>query len=829
MINKYWRPAVASFLFVVFLFSVSSPLIGKAQTPNHHPVILVHGIGGKADTYWNEENGAKSIYQTLSDNGYDMDLVIRFAYPADSSGQEYPFASVIDAAEKLKQEIDDLRSRSGSDTVDIVAHSLGGIITRQYMKQYPNHHIRKFVDLATPHSGSEVMGFYNSTIEDIATFNHSAQPNSIWDLYIKPKISQGLNDLAHDLWKNHLSSTLPDPTSPAAKQLDPNSSFIRDLNQMGNSPSDAEYYLLYGDIFVNLKMNFFGVWAELNNLASVGDLVMATQNASTIPNIVNSPNFSSYIYQKEGFDDDLDAKVEFYIDNWDPVITFAVTDPLKMDTWHNGLLRNPNVNQKILSILNNNFTPPITITPTSVTSTPPISYGNSSTVMLFDVSGSMGEQDSTGVTKLDAAKGAGGRILDIIQAENSAAQGAQVGILSFSSSAGVNSQLSVDVDSVRFALDNLYASGGTGMPDGLRLSIDQFTGSPDVKPIIIMLSDGLPNIGLNGEGFLDETQVRQQVLDLASEAGNKNICIYTVGFGVPNTTGNVSGEASIDEDFLKQVSANSGCGAYYNAQNATDLANVYVGLRHESTGNVLLKKTGEIAQGQTVDIGAIAVPQGQNELLVTLNWPGSQLDPVLRDPAGKIIDQNYPGATFYQSKSLASVIIQNPLAGNWNLSAIGMDVPEGKTVYNAVVSSRSTGVAPTPTPGGNSGLALVIIFMAMGGLIVYMVTVTSRRGRQFAIASGNASMIALSGQSGGRLLSLSDNYLIGRGSECQVRLSDRSVSRQHARIRYANGRWYIQDLKSAGGTYLNGTKISASPLKPGDRIHIGSTEFEFRT
>ena len=79
MINKYWRPAVASFLFVVFLFNASSPLIGKAQTPNRHPVILVHGIGGKADSYWNEENGAKSIYQTLSDNGYDMDFYKRTA------------------------------------------------------------------------------------------------------------------------------------------------------------------------------------------------------------------------------------------------------------------------------------------------------------------------------------------------------------------------------------------------------------------------------------------------------------------------------------------------------------------------------------------------------------------------------------------------------------------------------------------------------------------------------------------------------------------------------------------------------------------------------
>ncbi|MGC1374883.1 MAG: FHA domain-containing protein, partial [Anaerolineales bacterium] len=477
------------------------------------------------------------------------------------------------------------------------------------------------------------------------------------------------------------------------------------------------------------------------------------------------------------------------------------------------------------------YVPPgVTITPINpapITPIPPGPYTNSSTVMLFDVSASMEEQDSSGSTKLDAAKGAGGRILDIIQAENSAGQGADMGILSFSDSAAVNFPLSTDVNAARSALDGLATIGRTGMPDGLRLAIDQFKSAKGSKPIIIMLSDGMPNIGLGNNYLADEDTIRQQVLDLASEAGGKGICIYTVGFGVPNSVSILTG-ASINEDFLKQVSAKSGCGAYYNAQNATDLANVYVSLRHQSTGNIVFQKTGDIAQGQTVDIGAVPVPQGQNELLVTLNWPGSRLDPGLVDPGGKTVDKNYPGATFFQSKSLASVIVQNPPAGNWKLSATGVDVPEGKTVYNAVASTRFTGVAtPQPPPDGGSPIALVIIFLAVCGLIVYAAMVTTRRNRQFAVA-GDARMVGLAGQLAGNSLPVTDNYLIGRGRECQVQLSDRAVSRQHARIRYAGGRWYIQDLKSAGGTYLNGVKVSAAPLNPGDRIRVGSSEFEFK-
>ncbi len=473
--------------------------------------------------------------------------------------------------------------------------------------------------------------------------------------------------------------------------------------------------------------------------------------------------------------------------------------------------------------------PVITTTP-SPPGSPPREYSNSSTIMLFDISGSMNEEDVTDITKLDAAKGAGARILDIIEAENSASQGADVGILSFSYSAWVNSALSTDVGSARSALGGLYANGGTGMPDGLRLSIDQLQNTQqDSKPIIILLSDGVPNIGLGGTEFLDESEVRQQVLDLASEAGSKEICIYTVGFGVPNTIGNVSGEASIDEEFLKQVSANSGCGAYYNAQNATELANVYVNLRHESTGSVVLQKTGNISQGETVELGVANVTQGANEMLFTLNWPGSRLDPSLVDPSGKIVDQNYPGAHFFQTNSLASVIISNPAAGNWKFTALGAEVPEGIIGYNAVVSVRTnTGNVVVPT-SGSVPAALVIVPLLIGGLLTYMVVVSSKRGRtQHSRAVSAARLYVTVGQGVGRTISLRDNLIIGRSRISNIYIADPSVSRRHARIRFSNGQWFIQDMGSSSGIYVNGAKLNASVLMSGDQIRIGKTKFEFR-
>jgi pSer/pThr/pTyr-binding forkhead associated (FHA) protein len=70
---------------------------------------------------------------------------------------------------------------------------------------------------------------------------------------------------------------------------------------------------------------------------------------------------------------------------------------------------------------------------------------------------------------------------------------------------------------------------------------------------------------------------------------------------------------------------------------------------------------------------------------------------------------------------------------------------------------------------------------------------------------------------------------IGRGTANQLRLTERSVSRQHARIQRTRRGVYIRDLASGLGTYVNGRKIAGpTALRRGDRIQIGhQQEFEF--
>jgi Protein of unknown function (DUF3662)/FHA domain len=70
--------------------------------------------------------------------------------------------------------------------------------------------------------------------------------------------------------------------------------------------------------------------------------------------------------------------------------------------------------------------------------------------------------------------------------------------------------------------------------------------------------------------------------------------------------------------------------------------------------------------------------------------------------------------------------------------------------------------------------------------------------------------------------------VIGRASECDLRLEDPGVSRRHAEIRYSDGRTGVVDLGSTNGISVNGKPTERVELKDGDRIDIGHSTLIFR-
>src|SRR3954469_6443543 len=55
--------------------------------------------------------------------------------------------------------------------------------------------------------------------------------------------------------------------------------------------------------------------------------------------------------------------------------------------------------------------------------------------------------------------------------------------------------------------------------------------------------------------------------------------------------------------------------------------------------------------------------------------------------------------------------------------------------------------------------------------------------------------------------------VLGRGSDCEIRINDHSVSRKHARIQPGSDGYYAVDLQSTNGTYINDVPASMYKLK----------------
>ncbi len=63
--------------------------------------------------------------------------------------------------------------------------------------------------------------------------------------------------------------------------------------------------------------------------------------------------------------------------------------------------------------------------------------------------------------------------------------------------------------------------------------------------------------------------------------------------------------------------------------------------------------------------------------------------------------------------------------------------------------------------------------------------------------------------------------VVGRAAKCDLRLSDNSVSRQHARLELRDGRLCVVDLSSRFGTYVNGFAVRERMLAAGDLLRFG--------
>lgn len=90
-------------------------------------------------------------------------------------------------------------------------------------------------------------------------------------------------------------------------------------------------------------------------------------------------------------------------------------------------------------------------------------------------------------------------------------------------------------------------------------------------------------------------------------------------------------------------------------------------------------------------------------------------------------------------------------------------------------------------------------------------------------------LVVISGREKGRTYQVAADRdtVVGRVLDCDVCLLDPRVSRRNAVISVGQGGFFLRDLGSANGTFLNGVRVSEGQLKDGDKLRLGATEMEF--
>src|SRR3990167_6650308 len=105
----------------------------------------------------------------------------------------------------------------------------------------------------------------------------------------------------------------------------------------------------------------------------------------------------------------------------------------------------------------------------------------------------------------------------------------------------------------------------------------------------------------------------------------------------------------------------------------------------------------------------------------------------------------------------------------------------------------------------------------------------SDRTEVYADVDGENAIAHLIGEQGENFPITTFPFVMGRGSECDLVLQGKGVSRRHAEIIFQSGRFVVNDLESLNGLKVNGYKVARVILEENDTIKLGDVGLTFRS
>lgn len=103
-------------------------------------------------TFLNKElNIFKSLISDIENNGYQENQNL-FFFPYDWR------LDLDETKDLLNQKIEEIKTQTGKDKIDIIAHSMGGLLTENYLNSYGKDSVDKLIFVGTPHLGAPKAG-----------------------------------------------------------------------------------------------------------------------------------------------------------------------------------------------------------------------------------------------------------------------------------------------------------------------------------------------------------------------------------------------------------------------------------------------------------------------------------------------------------------------------------------------------------------------------------------------------------------------------------------------------------------------------------------------
>ncbi|MCC7021130.1 MAG: VWA domain-containing protein [Ardenticatenales bacterium] len=248
----------------------------------------------------------------------------------------------------------------------------------------------------------------------------------------------------------------------------------------------------------------------------------------------------------------------------------------------------------------------------------------------------------------------------------------QVSLVSFESTAQIETPMTQDKALILGKVMGLQAEGGTNIAAGIdygrtALKVSPRWGQPGVKSIIVLMTDGVP---FNNS--------RMRTVEAADRVRFDDITMFAIGFG-----------DDADPDLLRLCATDPGL--YRFAKDGTELLKVYRELAEQITASVLLKET------TIIDV----VPDNMTYMEATGAVPPATWDPVARTLTWTFTDVPFSGITM-------SYWLQPQEVGTWPTNVVathtgtdGLSKPQSGPFpipYVVVVAPGTPSPTPSSTP-----------------------------------------------------------------------------------------------------------------------------------